>query len=77
MVKDGLSGLWIMCWGSVQSFQTITSTDCGDIGCTFISLICQNGITDVMASSVRWVPPLAPVCRGEGFTEVLQDTVIS
>lgn len=76
MVKDGQSGFWMICWGCVQSFQTITSAVGGDIGCTFIPFSCQNGITDVVASSLTGAT-LSPVRRGEGFTEVLQDTVVS
>lgn len=56
MVRDGVSGPWIICWGSVQSFQTKTSALCGDIGCTLISLSCQNGIRVVMAIIVHCVP---------------------
>lgn len=56
MVRDGVSGPWIIGWGSVQSFQTIISALCGDNGCTLISLRCQNGIVVVMTISVHCVP---------------------
>lgn len=55
MVRDGVSGPWIIWWGSVQSFQAITSALCGDICCTLISLSCQNGIMVVMAISIHCV----------------------
>lgn len=76
MVRDGFSGLWIM-----LGLRTVLSDH-------HLRCLWQFWLHTYPVQLPKWdqgcngkqcspCATLAPVCRGESFTEVLQDTVIS